>query len=675
MISRFKEAACMHFGVDYYPEHWDEGRWYEDLKLMKELRFNTVRVAEFAWCRLEPKPDEYDFSWLDRFLKAAETEGFKVMLGVPARNIPAWLSASDPETAIQAYEGHRESFGTRYTTCLNNSYLRDRALRLAERMAQHYKASEVIHSWHLDNELGDASPCYCPACRKQFIGWLKDKYKSCSALNEAWGLVFWSLEISDWDQIWLPTRTNHFAHNPSLLLDYRRFTSRVTEAFAEEQAGIIRENCPGAIITTNLQSTTRFHTDYYKLSESLDFVSTNYYPPESYNTVDLDRLRSLKKGPFWVVEQKSAAPDRKVREGSRLQTSYGFLTPQPGETRLNTYQSISRGADMVLYFRMRPCLFGQEQFHGGILNYDGGTGRIFDEIKKTGLEIEKIRPYIDGTKVESQVALLYSYESRWAMESYPPGIEMDYRTVFLDYHREFERLHVATDIVSPESDLSAYSLVVAPLLYVMNPGIVENLVSYTEAGGVLLLTARSGLKDEHGNIIPEILPPALSELCGISIVEGFPLRPEQKAGILEEEGDEYEVSRWIELLDPKNGCTVRARYKDSWYAGQAAVTEMRSGEGLACFIGSVPEARFIRNELRRLLKFADINVPMNAPSDVYISVRNGNGRNVVFCLNPNSTMRRISLPPGTVMKDLIQGVKIQGELELAPLDVALLIEE
>lgn len=41
------------FGVDYYPEHWPPERWPEDARHMRAAGFNTVRLAEFAWSRLE----------------------------------------------------------------------------------------------------------------------------------------------------------------------------------------------------------------------------------------------------------------------------------------------------------------------------------------------------------------------------------------------------------------------------------------------------------------------------------------------------------------------------------------------------------------------------------------------------------------------------------------------
>jgi hypothetical protein len=64
----------LYFGVDYYPEHWPEERWQEDARLMAEASFNVVRLAEFAWSKLEPKEGHYDFAWLDRAIAKAEVK-------------------------------------------------------------------------------------------------------------------------------------------------------------------------------------------------------------------------------------------------------------------------------------------------------------------------------------------------------------------------------------------------------------------------------------------------------------------------------------------------------------------------------------------------------------------------------------------------------------------------
>ena len=67
------------FGVDYYPEHWPEARWAQDARLMQEAGFNTVRLAEFAWSRLEPGPGKFDFDWLDRAIAILHEHGIQAV--------------------------------------------------------------------------------------------------------------------------------------------------------------------------------------------------------------------------------------------------------------------------------------------------------------------------------------------------------------------------------------------------------------------------------------------------------------------------------------------------------------------------------------------------------------------------------------------------------------------
>ena len=51
-------------GAAWYPEQWPEARWEEDLRLMEASGLKVVRVAEFAWSRMEPSEGHYDFDWL-----------------------------------------------------------------------------------------------------------------------------------------------------------------------------------------------------------------------------------------------------------------------------------------------------------------------------------------------------------------------------------------------------------------------------------------------------------------------------------------------------------------------------------------------------------------------------------------------------------------------------------
>jgi beta-galactosidase len=53
------------FGGDYNPEQWDDATRAEDMRLMRAAGVNMVNLAIFAWGRVEPARDAYDFSYFD----------------------------------------------------------------------------------------------------------------------------------------------------------------------------------------------------------------------------------------------------------------------------------------------------------------------------------------------------------------------------------------------------------------------------------------------------------------------------------------------------------------------------------------------------------------------------------------------------------------------------------
>src|SRR3569623_702092 len=108
------------FGVDYYPEHWPEERWPIDARLMAEAGFNIVRLAEFAWSRLEPQEGHFDFAWLDRAIEVLAAHGIRVILGTPTASPPPWLMQAHPDLYRVDEQGRRLTFGNRREYCPNH---------------------------------------------------------------------------------------------------------------------------------------------------------------------------------------------------------------------------------------------------------------------------------------------------------------------------------------------------------------------------------------------------------------------------------------------------------------------------------------------------------------------------------------------------------------------------
>jgi len=128
----------MNFGCDYYPEHWPEEKWKKDAQMMAEAGFNIVRLAEFAWSKLEPAEGQYDFSWLDRAIKVLSENRIRVILGTPTAAPPAWLARKYPIIFRVDEKGVRSSFGGRRGYCPNSSIYRDYSQKIVLELARYY---------------------------------------------------------------------------------------------------------------------------------------------------------------------------------------------------------------------------------------------------------------------------------------------------------------------------------------------------------------------------------------------------------------------------------------------------------------------------------------------------------------------------------------------------------
>jgi beta-galactosidase len=210
------------YGVDYYPEQWPETRWAEDARLMRAAGFNVVRLAEFAWSKLEPREGQFDFAWLDRAIGVLRAEGMDIVLGTPTGSPPLWVMKKHPDAYRVLEDGRRLTFGHRRHYCPNHEGFRASTRTIVTALAAHYAGNPAVIGWQTDNEFGDR--CYCESCARAFGRWLALRHGTIAALNECWGTAFWSQDYESWEDIALPSRIAR-APNPGLHLDYFRFSS------------------------------------------------------------------------------------------------------------------------------------------------------------------------------------------------------------------------------------------------------------------------------------------------------------------------------------------------------------------------------------------------------------------------------------------------------------------
>ena len=268
----------MKLGVCYYPEHWPEEWWADDAKRMRDVGISWVRIAEFAWSRIEPEPGRFDWGWLDKAVSTLGGAGLKIVMCTPTATPPKWLIDRDPTILALDRSGRPRKFGSRRHYCFSSESYRAESARITTAVAERYGNNAAVGAWQTDNEYGchDTTLSYSDSAAKRFRQWLARRYNDIDSLNRAWGNVFWSMEYRSFEEIDPPNLTVTES-NPSHRLDYRRFASDEVASFNKIQTDIIRKLSPGRDITHNFMA---FHTDAdaFEIAKDLDFASWDNYP-------------------------------------------------------------------------------------------------------------------------------------------------------------------------------------------------------------------------------------------------------------------------------------------------------------------------------------------------------------------------------------------------------------
>ncbi len=663
------------FGVDYYPEQWPEERWTTDARLMHEAGFNTVRLAEFGWAKMELQEGRFDFDWLDRAIDILSQYQIKVILGTPTASAPPWLLHRHPEIFRVRQDGQRVTYGNRRGYCPNNPLYRQYAGRIIAQMADHFKGHPALLGWQTDNEFGER--CYCPQCRQAFQAWLQRKYGLLEELNQKWGTVFWGQLYSDWEEIPLPLASGG-SPNPSLALDYDRFMSDSYVDFQQCQVDLLRQKSPGRPITHNFMGFDFDQINYFDLARNLDLVSLNHYPRSQWNmraevepadfALSLDAMRGLKHQNFWMMEQQAGPGGWEMIS----------VQPRPGELRLWAYQAIAHGADGILFFRWRSSRYGTEQFWHGLLDHDGTPSRRYTEARCLGGELCLLAEKIAGSQVRARIAMLLSYDSRFAYQVQPNNPQFSYPAHFQQLYLAFYRQHVPIEIVSPQDDLSSYRLVVAPSLHLLDRPTANRLQDFVCQGGTLVVTQRSGVKDETNLVVDQRLPGYLRKLMGVEIEEYDSLAPEMGNTVhftldaLEGLPD-FHCGVLCDVLAPRSARTL-AVYGGEYYAGKPAISENHFGKGRAIYIGTVGDEKMYQALAGWLLNSLEIEPsPAGSLAEIEIGERWHDGRRFLFLLNFASQPQTVDLPHDCIQ--LIYGQVIPaGKITLPPYGVLVLTE-
>src|SRR5579875_145760 len=625
----------MLFGAAYYHEYQPYERLAEDVRLMAAAGFSVVRVGESTWASYEPEPGRISFTALRRVVDAVWDAGIKVVIGTPTYAVPAWMARLHPEVMAMDREGRHRPYGARQNVDFTPPAFLFYAERLIRAMAAEFGQHPAVLAWQVDNEIG-AHELVNPHVVARFREEVVERLGGLEALNEKWGLTYWSHRLSSPEDLWGPAGNT----NPGYALEWARFQARLATEFLAWQRDLLKQivSPDQEVLHCVVSGYGGAWSSSRSIGEALDRSACNIYvplqralelpePPErelrplgTQWQADTGTWLALFKADMGYSTRGPKGENFYVTEAQA--TSIGGsatnVPPFPGQLRLMAHLFAVRGAELLEYWHWHTLHFGAETYWGGVLGHDLSPGRVYAEVSKMGAELRQLGGALRGLVPDADVGFLYSEESRWAMAFQPPlSREGTAEPDPSSYHRIFKRFYAAAcdarlqvRILHPSSDWSGLPVVVVPALYIASTALLGRLVEHAQGGAHVVLTFRSGYADEWARARWELAPGPLRLAGGFwyqeysTLAEPLALRSTGEAGPELSEGASAEA--WADGLVVEDA-TALWRYEHPYFGGFPALVSRPVGRGRLSWVGTLPDRASTASLLRWAL--SDRGVP------------------------------------------------------------------
>ena len=656
-----------YIGAAFYPEVWDKSEIEKDIKRMKDIGINMVRIAEFAWTYMEPKEGEYNLKWLHEVVEALEKNKIAVTMCTPTATPPEWLTTKYPEVLAVREDGEKYQHGTRRHYCPNSPVYRKFSKKITDLLVKEFSGYKAVIAWQLDNEFGcEFNTCWCETCKTAFQKSLQKRYKTIDNLNDVWGTGIWSQKYSSFDRIPLPTK-GATPHHPSLFYRYKEFMSDSFAEFARVQEKIIHKGSKAPVTTNGMDAFHRL--DYQELFRTLDFVSSDLYMPAKdlwKYIYEFDWMRPFKDKPYWIMETAATW-------AGQLVPAKSFINRNSLRTKM--WLGYALGGETVSFWHWRAHWSGQE-IEWGSVTYSWGEPTLAEKsVRQVKEELLTTGQIITDTTVKKPGSAIHlSYPSMWVFD-FGGRSTVKYDNELGEFYKVFLDQNIPRDIIYTEGKVDGYKNVFSPYLPIIDDALLKKMKEFVLSGGCWIIGPLSGFRTVDNTAHKDSDMGPIEDLFKIHIRHRFPLNGEGAEpvhidwdGVGKAKCENFAVS--IEL---KGNGKVLAKYADGPVAGMNAIVEVPFGKGKVIFLGTLPEYNKLKIWINAAAGSGKCKLVKTTDEGISITERVDVGEKTVAVIAAEYAGKGGKITLSKSMKNAFTGKKVQKNLQLAPFDVVVLI--
>lgn len=664
--------ATLYYGAAYIPTDYSEKALDEDIKQMKALKMNVVRIGELPWLLYETAEENYSFKWLQQIIDKLYSNQIYTIITIPVNKPPLWLTEKHPDII------RTNKYGQQLHKVNNYNYgsfaLREQTKNLIEKLVTELNNSKGIIGWQIAG-IKETLPDFSDETKIAWHEWLKNKYKTIQKLNECWYLKYQDNEYAGFTQIPMPH--NNTDYNQALLWNWMLFNRNQKFEFENLQAITIRRYSDKPITYCGAIDK---QLGYDKIFSGMDFVSASSFSGfNNYKRTGAvyDKLRGVGKGFYWLL---NTTPDYSFCEQSN---ALKFAHQPTNAVKAALWMNFSYGAQGVVFKHWKQPVNNHQIGYGAVYSAWNTPSLHYQQLVEFGHELEKAGQFLtDNPVAPAQIAMLYSDIS-------PVIMELENRLNQLNYFNEWtnrfylpvSRAYLHRDIINFSSDLSPYKIIFIPFTPYIPDAFRKKLHKWINQGGTLLLGPMSGYRTNNFTVFNKTAIGSFEELAQIRIKNRIPV------GLKQNQHEAYKLDwignlkllsddnalLWAETIYSKKGRVI-AKYKGGILEGKPAIVETQIGNGKLVYIGTDPGSEAIT---AMTLKYArENNIEPIASGDKGLAIvrrqsKNSKGIVVVNIFNQSKIVIIPSVKDGT---DILTGeVQKSDNLELKPYDVKIIV--